>query len=66
MLLSAANPQLAVISCGSGNSYGHPHAETMERLAVQGCPSFVTAKTGQITIRIHKNRIVVNTFVENT
>lgn len=32
-LLDAVNPAWAVISCGSGNDYGHPHQETLEALA---------------------------------
>ena len=30
--LEAANPSAAVISCGVGNEYGHPHRETMDSL----------------------------------
>lgn len=30
--LYEADPSIAVISCGEGNSYGHPHEETMSRL----------------------------------
>lgn len=30
--LEAANPSAAVISCGVGNEYGHPHRETMDLL----------------------------------
>ena len=30
--LSATNPDIAVISCGTGNSYGHPHGETLDNL----------------------------------
>ncbi len=31
-LLDAVNPRYAVISCGSGNKYGHPNEETLERV----------------------------------
>ena len=33
-LLQAAVPEFAILSCGAGNSYGHPHIESMEKLEV--------------------------------
>lgn len=30
--LSEVNPQYAIISCGQGNSYGHPNQETLDKL----------------------------------
>ncbi|MFH1468688.1 MAG: DNA internalization-related competence protein ComEC/Rec2 [Pseudomonadota bacterium] len=32
-LLAALRPRLAVISCGAGNSFGHPHPEVLARYA---------------------------------
>lgn len=31
-LIAAARPRYAALTCGAGNSYGHPHAETLETL----------------------------------
>lgn len=47
--LKAVSPEYAVISCGEGNSYGHPHAETLERLGEVGCDILQTQESGQIT-----------------
>lgn len=50
--LNEVNVQLAVISCGKRNSYGHPHEETLERLAAEGCIVATTPQCGSITIEI--------------
>ena len=39
-LLQAANPQLAIISVGSDNRFGHPAEVTVEKL--QGIPTYRT------------------------
>lgn len=44
--LERVSPSYAVISCGLGNSYGHPHAETIEKLG--GIPVFRTDEMGTI------------------
>ena len=51
-LLEQIEPQLAVISCGARNSYGHPHAETLERLENAGVQWFCTKDYGAITAEI--------------
>lgn len=34
--LQAVDPKVAVIMCGKGNTYGHPHEETLQKLADAG------------------------------
>lgn len=53
-LLSQLSPQLALISCGENNSYGHPHAETIERLQKCGCEILTTPEQGAIIIEVGK------------
>ena len=51
--LSAINPDIAVISCGRYNSYGHPHGEVLDRLTDCESSVYRTDADGQISIRIH-------------
>lgn len=46
--LQAVNPQVAVISCGKDNSYGHPHEETMQRLQEKAMTIYRTDEDGTI------------------
>ncbi len=48
--LNAVNPEIAVISLGAGNSYGHPHKEIMEKLNGKKLKIYRTDTQGQITI----------------
>lgn len=50
--LAAAAPDTYVIMCARENSYGHPHPQTMERLAAQGGAIFSTALDGTVTLTI--------------
>lgn len=47
-LLQAATPTYCVISCGENNSYGHPHAETLNNLRSLGVQVFRTDEQGSI------------------
>lgn len=46
--LDAVSPTYAVISCGKDNSYGHPHSETLAKLASAGVEVFRTDELGDI------------------
>ena len=46
--LSAVKPAYAVISCGDGNSYGHPHDEVLNRLRQMGTAVYRTDDQGTI------------------
>jgi competence protein ComEC len=48
--LSAFPPETAVLSYGEGNRYGHPHAETLERLRAAGAVIRSTAEEGAVKI----------------
>ena len=45
----AVNPSWAVISCGEGNSYGHPRQDTVELIQEFQVPLFRTDRQGAIT-----------------
>lgn len=47
--LHAAAPAYAVISCGEGNDYGHPHAAVLNLLRKEGIRVFRTDEQGSIT-----------------
>ncbi len=47
--LDRVSPEIAIISCGFENSYGHPHEEVLERLTVRGIEILQTQYEGTIT-----------------
>lgn len=57
--LQALSADLAVISCGKYNTYGHPHPETLERLKESGSDIFRTDMEGALCISGRKGRILV-------
>ena len=63
-LLTALKPQMALISCGVNNSYGHPGEQTMERLKRFQVKPFITAECGQITLKHKADGIQLRKFLE--
>lgn len=58
--LKKVNPEYAVISCGAGNSYGHPHRETVGRFNDVGAEMFRTDKQGTIIAKCDGENITFN------
>ena len=50
-LLRATMPEVAIISVGADNYYGHPEEETLARLTLFGCEILRTDRDGTIIIR---------------
>lgn len=52
-LLAQVAPDIALISCGKRNRYGHPHKETIKRLQAANVPYFTTVEQGAISIKVN-------------
>ena len=48
LFLSNVKPAYAVIQCGAGNSYGHPHEEALERLSRYTSKIYTTDTDGTV------------------
>lgn len=55
--LNAVSPSVAIISCGEGNSYGHPHEETLNRLDNFKIKTYRTDISGDIRIYCDGNKL---------
>jgi competence protein ComEC len=63
-IVNAAAPELTVISCAEGNSYGHPHSEAVDNFRNAGSDLIVTKDTGAIMITIDGGDYKVKTYIE--
>ena len=61
-LLEGWRPQLAVISCGRGNRFGHPTPDVLQRLESIGATVLRTDRDGQITIQTDGHSLRVATY----
>lgn len=62
----AVSPTYAVISCGEENSYGHPHAETLNTLRMNGVDVFRTDEDGTIIATCDGEEITFNVPASQT
>lgn len=58
--MDLVDPEYAVISCGEGNSYGHPHARVLNLLRENGIKTFRTDEQGTIVATSNGNTITWN------
>ncbi|MCD8129896.1 MAG: ComEC/Rec2 family competence protein [Lachnospiraceae bacterium] len=64
IFLGALRPQYTVLSYGENNSYGHPHADTLERLAAVGTEIYHTALQGAVEVRVDaEGKAVIKCFL---
>jgi len=62
--LDIIKPEIAIISCGIKNSYGHPHQELINRLKSQNSKIYITTDCGEITIKTDGNSVGVERFLK--
>jgi len=62
-LLEHWRPQIAVISSGRGNTFGHPAPEVLRRLESVGAAIYRTDLDGQVTIETDGQRVNIRTYL---
>ena len=60
--LEQIRPKIALISCGQGNSYGHPHEEVLRRLDDVGADIVRTDESGEITVLTDGSTLRIQPF----
>ena len=60
--LKYVSPKIAVIQVGQ-NTYGHPAAETLERLEKQGIMVFRNDQSGAVGLRLKEDGIQIHTVL---
>jgi competence protein ComEC len=63
--IHALQPQVAVVSVGRANRFGHPVPEVLDRYHEAGADIFRTDRDGAVTIDTDGNSIDVHTFTGN-
>ena len=53
--LDSVDPEIAIISCGEGNDYGHPHKEVLQRLKERDISVYRTDQQGNIAVHFSQS-----------
>jgi beta-lactamase superfamily II metal-dependent hydrolase len=48
--LSAMHPEIALVSAGRNNRYGHPHPEVWDRIVAESCCALRTDRDGGVVV----------------
>lgn len=59
--LNAVSPQVAIVSCGKNNTYGHPHKEAIDRLNKSGAKIYRTDTVGTIIAKLYDGGFNIET-----
>lgn len=62
----AVSPDICVIQCGSGNSYGHPHKETIDKINSSGAKVYRNDTDGTVIVYSDGDEIFVKTSKESS
>lgn len=57
--LEKVNPKIAIISCGKGNDYGHPHNSTLNKLEGRKIKTFRTDEVGTVQVESDGKNLTV-------
>jgi competence protein ComEC len=61
-LIAALDPQVAIVSAGRSNRFGHPVPEVLERYRTMGAEVFRTDRDGAVTVETDGYSLRVRTF----
>lgn len=63
--LEEVSPEICIIQCGAGNTYGHPHKDTVEAIEEAGAEWYSTDRDGTIVVYSDGERIYLQTEHDN-
>lgn len=61
--LLTLSPEIAVVSCGANNWYGHPAWEAISHMTEAGADIYYTMDVGQVTIEIRREDIKITEYL---
>jgi len=62
--LQAVSPEISIISCGKGNSFGFPNAGAIQRLKDTGSGIIRIDESGAVKVRVNKDGVRIKKFIE--